>query len=72
MAIRETEDGLFIISANGVWLPGCYESKRAANFAFRVSDKAKEELRNNACINNNGVITWQDIKNYRLTNKVNK
>ncbi len=72
MAIHETKDGLFTISAQGVWLPGCYESKRAANFAFRISDEAKARLRDNACLNNDGVITWQDIKDYRLTDKVNE
>jgi len=65
MAIYKLDDGTFVISASSVWLAGCYENEKAARFAFSISDKEKEKLQNEAIIKNNGVITWQDIKNHK-------
>ena len=29
---------IFVISSGGMWLTGCYDSKRAATYAFSFSD----------------------------------
>jgi hypothetical protein len=69
MTVHKQEDGTCVISASGIWLLGCYEDERAARFAFRVSDEAKQELQDAAVENGNRVITWQDIKDYRVRYK---
>lgn len=61
MAIHYLDNGTCVIAAGGVWLPGCYEDARTARFAFRVSDKQKAELRDQAVASGDGVITWGDI-----------
>lgn len=61
MAIHYLDNGACVIAAGGVWLPGCYEDARTARFAFRVSDKQKAELRDQAVARGDGVITWGDI-----------
>jgi hypothetical protein len=68
MSIHKLDDGTCVIGAGGIWLPGCYESERAARFAFRISDDAKAELRDEA-VKKGIAITWVDIKNYRDKNK---
>lgn len=63
----------FAISSHQVWMPGCYESKRAANYAFRFSDRELRTLQNMANERNggyDGVITMNDLKEYRKNNKV--
>jgi hypothetical protein len=47
----------------------CYEDERAARFAFRISDEAKQELEHASYFTGNQVITWQDIKDYRVRYK---
>lgn len=39
-------DSGFAISSNGVWLPGCYNSERAAKYAFKFSDEDLRQLQN--------------------------
>lgn len=41
--IYEVEDG-YVISSGGTWLPGKYESKKAARLAFRLTDKQLNDL----------------------------
>lgn len=36
----------FAISSGNVWLPGCYESERAAKYAFRFPDDDLRQLQN--------------------------
>jgi hypothetical protein len=69
MTVHKQEDGPCVISASGIWLPGCYEDERAARFAFRISDEAKQELEHASYFTGNQVITWQDIKDYRVRYK---
>jgi len=69
MSIHKLNDGTCVIGAGGMWLPGCYESERAAKFAFRLTDQQKAELRDISIVENNGVITWDRIKEFR--NKLN-
>lgn len=35
---------LFTIASGGMWLPGCYDSERAARYAFRFPDAALRRL----------------------------
>ena len=70
MTVHKQKDGICVISASGTWLPGCYEDEKAAKFAFRISDEAKQGLQDAANLTGNQVITWQDIKNYRLRYKL--
>lgn len=65
MSIHKLDDGTCVISAGGMWLHGCYENERAARFAFRITDKEKAELRDISLKENNGVITWDKIKEFR-------
>jgi hypothetical protein len=44
--IHETNDSGFAISSHGVWLPGCYDSERAAKYAFRFPDEELQKLQN--------------------------
>lgn len=39
-------DNSFVISSNGVWLPGCYDSERAAKYALSFSDDELRQLQN--------------------------
>lgn len=34
----------FAIASSGVWRPGCYDSERAARYAFRFPDEALRSL----------------------------
>ncbi|GHO98865.1 hypothetical protein KSF_089130 [Reticulibacter mediterranei] len=34
----------FVISSGEVWVPGCYDSARAAKYAFRFPDNALQRL----------------------------
>ena len=66
MSIHKLDDGTCVIAAGGAWLPSCYENERAARFAFRITDQHKAELRDISLKENNGVITWADIKALKL------
>ena len=51
----------YVISSNGVWLPGSYDSKKTANYAFRFKEVILYKLEQS--INHNGkVITYEDLK----------
>jgi hypothetical protein len=65
MSIKKLDDGTYAISAGGCDFDGCYESERAARFAFKIDDNAKAVLWDAAIDTGNGVISWQDIKHYR-------
>lgn len=44
---RDKIDDGFVISSHGVWLPGCYDSERAAKYAFGFSDEDLRKLQDN-------------------------
>lgn len=64
--IREVE-GEFVISSGGVWLPGCYESERAARYAFRFPNATLRRLQET--VNPGGVITFQMLQDERKNMK---
>jgi len=64
--IRELDDGTFVCSSRGTWVVGVYESKRAANYAFRFSDSdlyTIQEQKNKTT----KVITFRDLQEFRKT-----
>lgn len=66
MAIYEVE-GQFVISSNQVWVPGCYATKRAANYAFRFKNEDLSRLQdaaNKRVGGKGGVITFEDLQEF--------
>ena len=58
-------DGKYSISSRQVWVPGCYDTKRAARYAFRFSNAELEALQKRKNEENGGtcgVITFEDLK----------
>lgn len=45
LVIHKINNG-FAISSGNVWLPGCYDSERAAKYAFRFLDEELQQLQN--------------------------
>lgn len=64
MTIRKVDD-VFVISSRGTWVPGCYESERAANYAFRFDDQVLHRLQDTAnqrAGGTGGTITFEDLQ----------
>ena len=67
--IYETDSGHFVISSGGTWLPGSFESKRAANYGFRFSCDCLQELQDTANDQSNGsggTITFKELQRAAL------
>lgn len=47
--IKRTDEGDFVISSRGQWLPGIYADEAAANLAFRVNPLRLRELWESKC-----------------------
>lgn len=69
MAIYKVSEGgeppTYVISSGGAWLPGSYEDRRTANYAFRFPDDVLLRLRDQAKTRagrQRGVITWGDLE----------
>lgn len=52
---------LYVISAYGVWLPGAYDSERAARYAFRFDYETLKAIRNKV----GQPITFEMLQNVR-------
>jgi hypothetical protein len=59
--IHKVGDG-FVISSGGTWLPGSYESERAARYAFRFSADDLQRLQDAANARGDGTITFADLQ----------
>ncbi len=46
--IHRNYDGSYVISSRHVWLPGNYDTERAAKYAFRLPDAILARLRDEA------------------------
>jgi hypothetical protein len=75
MAIHkiEAKDGrseCYVIASGGLWLPGAYESERAARYAFRFPNETLVKLRD-AAIARGGdrVITMDDLRAERAASR---
>lgn len=55
MTINKIMNG-YVISSRGCWLPGVYDSERAAKYAFRFPAEALQKLQDS--VNPGGVITF--------------
>ncbi len=62
MMIHKVEDG-YCISSYQIWRPGCYESERAARYAFRFDDSELQALQDN--LNPGGIITFEMLQTLR-------
>lgn len=54
-------EGAFGISSHNVWRPGSYDSKRAANYAFRFSDEELQRLQDQKN-KTSRTITFEDLQ----------
>ena len=65
--------GHYVVSAYGVWLPGAYESERAARFAFRFSSEELQALQESANLRTQGrggIIAWSDLNAYSVKKRM--
>lgn len=60
--IRAVGDG-FVISSGRAWLPGVYDSERAAKYAFRFPGEVLQRLQDS--VNPGGAITFQMLQDAR-------
>ncbi len=58
--IHKLKDGSFVISSHGSWLPGAYDTERAAKYAFRFTDYELSDLNAEP-----GVITFKMLQQKR-------
>lgn len=63
--IYKNDLGAFVISSQQVWLPGVYESERAAKYAFHFPDEDLSTLQGQANERGGGVIAFADLQSYR-------
>ena len=66
--IHQGTDGTFLISSRGCWLPGIYDSERAARYAFRFGDAALQGLSERICRidGESRAITMDDLREARV------
>jgi hypothetical protein len=57
----------YVISSRQVWLPGIYDSERAARYAFRFDDPTLAALNDRICHikGENRLITMDDLRGAR-------
>lgn len=63
--IIKTDNGTYVISSYGVWLPGSFDSRETANYAFQFQDSTLSRLQaeaNKRAGGSGGVITMEDLK----------
>ena len=69
MAIHKIKDtGTFLISSYDTWRQGCYESERAARYAFSFPDeilKALQDKVNERPLENERTITFEMLQKAR-------
>lgn len=59
------EKELYTISSGHAWLPGVYESRRAALYAFRFANETLQRLQDAANAGGGRVITFADLQSAR-------
>ena len=62
--IHKTDGPGYVISSHGCWLPGVYETERAARFAFSFHADVLQSLTDRICnvSTENRLITSDDLK----------
>jgi hypothetical protein len=63
MSIHQITPSQFVIGSGGMWLPGVYESRAAARYAFQFHDETLTRLQSS--VNPGGVITMEMLKRAR-------
>jgi len=58
-------DDDYVISSHNQWLPGAYDSKRTANYAFRFPNEILYKLNNQINITEQRLITYKDLQDAR-------
>ena len=70
MIYHVKESGAWVISSHDVWLPGSYETEKAARYAFRF-DRSQlaslQDQKNEMAGGSGGVITFDDLKRLSKT-----
>ena len=61
----EGRESHYVISSRGTWLPGAYETKRAANYAFRFAEQDLLLLQLEKNQTERGIITFEDLQELR-------
>ena len=56
-------NGHYVISSGHMWLPGCYESRATAQYAFQFQDEVLASLQES--INPGGIITLAMLRHVR-------
>ena len=62
--IHEVEENEYCISSNQMWLPGVYDSKKAANYAFRFNYSDLKNLQDEKN-KTTRLITFEDLRKLR-------
>jgi len=65
----QTDDGAWVVSAHQVWVPGSFETERAAKFTLRLTVDQQYALRDEINIKQDRLITWDDVKAARALDK---
>jgi hypothetical protein len=63
-ALTEPPEG-FVISSHGMWLPGVYETRQAASYAFQFSNEQLADLGHRICVREKRHITTGDLRAVR-------
>jgi hypothetical protein len=58
-------DDQFVISSHGVWVPGSYDSERAARYAFRFKNADLAVLSAQVNAEQKRPITFEDLRSLR-------
>lgn len=66
--IHKTDDGTFVVSSKSSWIPGCFDSERAAKYAFRFTIFQLQKLQNEKN-KTSGVITFKDLQELKQNHK---
>jgi hypothetical protein len=67
--IHKTDNGVYVISSYHLWLPGVYEDRRTANYAFRFKNEQLQKLQDEKN-KTSGVITFKDLR--KLKKQINE
>lgn len=62
-------ENCYVISSHQVWMPGAYESERAAKYAFKFPDDILAQLRDEANVSDH-LITFEMLQQKRKEMKI--
>lgn len=62
--IHKLDNGQYVIASGGAWVPGSYESERAAKYAFRFPNEVLQRLQDSV---SPGAITFKMLQEARAS-----